>query len=192
MYINNIPVLYRYLTFNKHVTISIELQTKMAEGVEKPPSFKECCNSCKEKLDSLIEEWTNNFKMCYCPWKSKTYDIDGDSITNDRVPLLTVEKDKREITAEKDKMEDDVFLPVEDVTVQIEVESKETKDEEMPAANDLLLPAEEMTVQIEVESDENEDEKMSAAKEGDETKNSQVWPYTLSGSIVQFTHSFTS
>lgn len=55
------------------------------------PGLKECCDSCKVKLESFWEEWTNNFKMCYCPWRSKTYDIDADN--NTTAPLLTKEQE---------------------------------------------------------------------------------------------------
>ena len=49
------------------------------------------CGRCKEKFTAfwkdVAEEWSNNFKMCYCPWESKTYDVDSDQITSDQSQL---------------------------------------------------------------------------------------------------------
>ena len=49
------------------------------------------CDHCKEKFKAfwkdIAEEWWNNFKMCYCPWESQTYDVDSDQISSDESQL---------------------------------------------------------------------------------------------------------
>ena len=62
------------------------------KGDDVPEGKITICGFCKEKFKTLCkgfaDEWSNNFKMCFCPWKSKTYDVDADSVTTDQTQLL--------------------------------------------------------------------------------------------------------
>ena len=67
------------------------------------------CGNCKEKFKTLCkgfaEEWSNNFKMCFCPWKSKTYDIDSDPETSDQPQPQQHEEQGMTATAQDDHKE---------------------------------------------------------------------------------------
>ncbi len=47
----------------------------MATANQDPSDKSTLYNTCKEKAKSFVEEWSNNFKMCYCPCKINKYDM---------------------------------------------------------------------------------------------------------------------
>ena len=69
---------------------------------------------CKEKFKTLckgFEEWSNNFTMCFCPWRRETYDSDSDPVTSEQFQLRQHKDQEMADTAGDDHKEQVILMP---------------------------------------------------------------------------------
>ena len=128
----------------------------MATNDTKDKKTKECCDSCRIKLESLLNEWANNFKMCYCPWKSKTYDIDQDNDVT--LPLLKTEQEStdEEISKQATAVNSDTSKPL---TSEQESTDEEISKQATAVNSDTSKPltTEQESIDEEISKQETED-----------------------------------
>ncbi len=71
----------------------------MATTSQEDPSDKSTLyNTCKEKVKTFVEEWSNNFKMCYCPCKINKYGMMDSDDTDNETPVPLTRGDDEEDT----------------------------------------------------------------------------------------------
>ncbi|XP_064389029.1 E3 SUMO-protein ligase RanBP2-like isoform X1 [Halichondria panicea] len=58
----------------------------MATANQDPSDKSTQYNTCKEKVKTFVEEWSNNFKMCYCPCKINKYGMMDSDDTDNETP----------------------------------------------------------------------------------------------------------